>query len=205
MDNDRDIVGLLADVIREETMFLRHYIGQVFNNVDPLRKGRVLAMIPELGFDTPDAGMWCFPRQSSSMIVPEVLDYVEVYFMAGDPDRPVYMYPASEMADMVPAGYDGLPTTKIIFQDKKTGDMIKYNTLTQQLDIISALFIKMNNGTEPFVKGNALITYLTALVTNINANYTLIQTAIVALGGAYVPVPASNPAGTEISTGIFGK
>lgn len=203
MDQDRDIVGLLAEVIREETMFLRHYIGQVFNNVDPLRKGRVLALIPELGFDTPDSGMWCFPRQSSSMVVPEIGDYVEVYFMAGDPNRPVFIYPACEMADMVPSNFNGLPTSKVIFQSKKTGEGIKYQELLLQLDLI-ATFIRLNEGTEPFVKGNVLLTFLGNLITALNLHTHTGVT--VGAGVTGVPsAPFTAPTGNEVSLEIFGK
>jgi hypothetical protein len=196
---DRDVYNLIAEIIKEETTFLRHYLALVVNNVDPIKKGRVLVLIPELGFDTPDAGMWSFPRQSSSMIVPEVNDYVEIYFMAGDPNRPVFIYPATEMADMVPVAYDGLPGTKVVFQSKKTGYSIIYNDLLAQL-----IF---NKGTEPFVLGNLLLTFLNNLVTNININYIAIQTSINSIPAPtpYVPVNATAPSGSEVSKEIFGK
>jgi hypothetical protein len=228
MDQERDLLGLIRDVIYQETRWNKHYLAQVFDNNDPISKGRVNITIPELGFDRPDQALWAYPRQGNSMNVPNIGDWVEVYFLSADPNRPVYLHLASEMLLMIPTSYGGVPSSRVIFESPITKDNIVYDDLLKKLTaliigeilidgsisitlnssgqiLINGTTIVLNSGTEPFVKGNALITYLTSLVTNINNNYTLIATAISGLGGTYVPVPATNPAGTEISTEIFGK
>jgi len=152
MDNDRDLRGLIASVVKEETRWLRHYIGQVQVNVDPLVRGRVSATIPELGLLTPEEALWCYPRQGYSMNVPKINDYVEIYFMAGDPNRPVYMAIASEVTGMDVSSFNGLASDRVIFESPVTGENIKYDDILRRLTFLE--------GTEAFVKGDELKTQL---------------------------------------------
>jgi hypothetical protein len=184
-----DSYSIIAEIVREETKFLRHYVAKVENNIDPLGGGRVLVTIPEIGFLTPDQGVWASPRQGHGISVPTVGQYVEVYFMAGDSGAPVYLHLASEMMGMLPAAYMKIPTSRVVFQSPSTGDCIKYDDILKQLDIIATLFIKLNNGTEPFVLGTQLYTYLSA-----------VNTFLIGLGfGGYPVVPLG-----VLSTKIFG-
>jgi hypothetical protein len=166
MDNEYDIKGLISEIIREETVFLRHYIGEVVDNSDLLNKGRVLVTIAELGFDEPSAGMWCYPRQGNSISIPEVGSFVEVYFMGGDPNRPVYLHYASEMVEMLPTQFTS-SSIRVIFESPVTNESIKYNDEDSNLTFLE--------GTEAYVLGDTLKTEIqknTDAITQLQTDLT---------------------------------
>lgn len=96
-DRPRDELGILTALIYRETRYLRHYIGEVCQNDDPMNRGRVKVKVYELGWETEDVAAWCEPRQLHAMSVPLVGEWVEVYFMVGDMNRPVYLGQAPEI------------------------------------------------------------------------------------------------------------
>ena len=102
-DRRRDPRSIIEALIREQTKYLRHYIGRVTDVQDPLGRGRVLVHVPDLGWNTDAAGAWCWPRAMHGMDVPAVGEWVEVYFVAGDPDQPVYLGQAAEIQEQKPA------------------------------------------------------------------------------------------------------
>ena len=163
----RDIRAQIDQVIREETRWLRHYESQVIDNLDPLNRGRVKVTVPELGFDTPDKAMWCFPRQGNSMSVPEKDSWVDVYFVSGDPNKPRYLHYASEMKDMTPTKFDGQPATRVIFESPVTNESIKYTDGDKVLAFLE--------GSEHYVLGDKLKTELQKIVnalTQLNTDFT---------------------------------
>jgi len=89
MDRTRDELGIIRWIIEQETVYLRHYIGQVFSNDDSEKKGRVLVNVPELGWFTQAEAAWCWPRQLHGLTVPIPGEWVEVYFINGNRNRPV--------------------------------------------------------------------------------------------------------------------
>ena len=157
MDLERDINDLISRIIKREVRWLLHYNAQVVNNVDILRKGRVKVIIPELGFDTADKGMWCFPRQGNSLSVPLKDEWVEVYFNRGNPNNPRYLHYSTESMD-APSKYDGDPNTRVLFESPKTGESITYKDGDGSLALL--------DGTEHFILGD---TAKTELQKNINA------------------------------------
>jgi hypothetical protein len=116
---DRDVINVIRKIVLEETVYLRHYIGKVLNNKDALRKGRILVGIDELGLNRSDNAFWAYPRDKNSMSIPAKNDYVEIYFINGDRDRPAYMGVAGEIKNMKPKAYTGLPSKHVIFEDTK--------------------------------------------------------------------------------------
>lgn len=70
------------------------YRGTVFNNVDPMLLGRIMAIVPDVGGVTPSTwAMPCVPiagKQMGTYMVPQVGAGVWIQFEAGDPDRPVW-------------------------------------------------------------------------------------------------------------------
>ena len=116
MDNSRTFTGLIREIVRSSVKYIRHYIGEVADNEDTLNLGRVLIIIQELGWDTKDKGSWAFPRDKHSMSVPKIGDWVEMYFINGDPNLPVYMGIANEIKDMVPENYTGNVKEHILFE-----------------------------------------------------------------------------------------
>ncbi len=122
----RDLLGLLRGLIARETRFLRHYLGEVRDVTDPLNRGRVLVHIKELGWTEDSSGAWCWPRDRHSMDVPMVGEWVEVYFMGGDPTRPVYLGRATEIKDQGPPRDFSGPKVRVLLEDPDSGDTLKY-------------------------------------------------------------------------------
>jgi uncharacterized protein involved in type VI secretion and phage assembly len=98
------------------------YRGTVFNNVDPLQTGRIMAIIPDVGGITPST--WAMPsvsytgKQMGAFMVPQIGAGVWIQFEAGDPDRPVwsggFWGDASEVPALALAGVPADPN--IVFQ-----------------------------------------------------------------------------------------
>lgn len=121
----RDLLGFLRGLVARETRYLRHYLGEVRDVDDPLVRGRVLVRVPELGWNENSTAAWCWPRERHAMDLPRVGEWVEVYFMAGDPARPVYLGQAGEIRDQAPADHDG--KLRVLFQDPDSGDALEYD------------------------------------------------------------------------------
>ena len=143
--NNQDLYGIIKQIILEETLFLRHYIGQVYSVSDTLRKGRVQVTLKELGWETPDMAIWAWPRQGNGVSIPAVNAWVEVYFIGGDPHRPVYLFPVSEMQNQVPSKFDGQAGTHVLFQDpNKAENYIKFDAAQNLYDAFGKLKIDVN-------------------------------------------------------------
>lgn len=182
MDIDRDLGDLIVRVIKKEIRWLRHYSGQVVDNADTLNKGRVKVVIPELGFDTADLGMWCFPRQGDSLNVPLLDDWVEVYFRTGDPNQPVYLHYMSEAQDAL-SSYDGDTNNRILFESPTTGEYIKYNDEEKKIEInmteasitlLGNFNVSIEGDTSLDVKGKIDITSATA-INMLGANQSFVK------------------------------
>src|SRR5271157_4675861 len=132
-DND-DLTGMLKYLIERETIYMKHYDGKVINNVDQYKRGRVQVSVERLGWTVDSITPWCYPRQFNAMSIPPIDSYVEVYFMEGDPSRPVYIYPSTELSGQVPSGFSGLPTDDLVYQDmtkRVKANKIKMDKLQQ--------------------------------------------------------------------------
>jgi hypothetical protein len=161
----RDILNVMRRVVYDETKFLRHYAGKVLDNEDPDTKGRVKCQVLDLGWgingaaDDSTTGAWCWPRAIHSMDIPKVGEWVEVYFMSGDRNRPVYIGQLAEMTGQLPEGYSqGL---RVLMQDPDTGDSDIYDTDEKARTIdVQDTTIKMDaNGIELNGDGERLTIY----------------------------------------------
>ena len=206
MDNLRDIRGLVISVIKEELKFWKHYIGEVKSNNDSLNLGRVQVTIPELGFFSEDQAIWAFPRQGNSMSVPQKGEWVEIYFIGGDSDRPVYLHYASEVQGSIPENYSE-PATRVLFESPKTKENLTYNDDDKK-------FV-FNEGEESFVLGDTLKTELQKTVdalTQLQTDFTS-WTPAPNDGGAALKTlitagfltKAMSSLTSILSSGIFGK
>lgn len=190
-----DLHEMIQELIYEETIFLRHFMGQVLDNNDPDLLGRVKVSITELGFDPllGGDGLWCFPRQLSAMIVPKIGDFVEVYFMKSENEGslPVYLTQASEMKDMIPKNYKGVTTDAVIFEDR--------NNQNNNIKLEAGVLKLMNGESESFVLGDTL---KTELQKNVDA-LTQLQTDL----NSWTPVPNDGGAAlkTILSSGFLTK
>jgi hypothetical protein len=128
--NKKDEYQILKNIVLRETLYMRHYLGKVLDNQDPINKGRVKVALDDLGWSQ---GIWAKPRVKMS--VPAVGKWVDVFFINNDKDRPVYLSIAFENQDMIPKNYDGQPTTHIIFEDNTNQVHIKYDETGNLMEI----------------------------------------------------------------------
>lgn len=188
MINNFDLPGIVQQFVEKQLRFYKHYIGKVVNNIDPIKKGRVQVTIDSLGLSTQDIAIFCSPRQGSAMIIPQVGSSVEVYFIEADPNRPVYLHPATEILDQCPSGFSGIPTDNLLYQDMVNKTKISHDLNTQIYSVFEKIVvdvlngtITMLNGTEPFVLGNTIKTELQKIVDALQQLVTDFTT--------WVPVP----------------
>ena len=135
---ENDLYGMILEIIEEETIYLRHYIGEVVDLQDSLKKGRVKITLPDLGMDSADKALWCFPRQGAGITIPKIGSWAEVYFINGDRQKPVYLFPASEIKDNTPKNYSGDVKESILFEDHNSKENnIKYSQSDKTLTIFN--------------------------------------------------------------------
>lgn len=180
-DKTNSLYGMICEIVRQETIYLRHYIGQVLSRLDSLNIGSVQVSVPELAWFTPDTAPWCYPRQLHSMVVPEVGEWVEVYFLNGDRNRPVYMSMCNELKKddntfNIPTWYTGDPTQRIIYQSPTSLKGIMLNDTSGELKIDATTIMLIEASTEPFVLGTQLNTFLTNLINTTFNTHTHIIT-----------------------------
>ena len=104
----------MADVKR----FWGKYRGTVFNNIDPMQMGRIMALVPDvLGIIPSSWAMPCVPiagKQMGTYVVPQIGAGVWVEFEQGDPDYPVwvggYWGSAAEVPALAFAGNPASPS-----------------------------------------------------------------------------------------------
>ena len=74
--------------------FWGKYRGTVVNNVDPERRGRIMALVPGALGEAPSSwAMPCMPvagKQAGVYAVPQIGDAVWIEFEGGDPDFPIW-------------------------------------------------------------------------------------------------------------------
>ena len=70
------------------------YRGTVINNIDPMRMGRIMASVPDVGVALPSSwAMPCVPitgRSAGTWMVPQVGATVWIEFEQGDADYPIW-------------------------------------------------------------------------------------------------------------------
>lgn len=175
-DKTDSVYGMICEIVRRETLYLRHYMGQVLSQTDERNIGIVQVSVPELGWTTGDIAPWCYPRQRHSMSVPEIGEWVEVYFLNGDRNRPVYIANCGELSKddnkyCIPEWYTGDPKLRVIYQSPTSGKGIKLDDTQNIMTIDSENIVMIDGSTEPFVLGTQLENYLKNLVdTELNAH-----------------------------------
>lgn len=99
------------------------YRATVLDNIDPLRLGRIIVEVPDVGSVTPSTFVNpCVPMagpQQGTFMVPQIGADVWVQFEAGDPDRPVWVggfWPSPEMVPVAAFAPVKPPGQTIIFQ-----------------------------------------------------------------------------------------
>ena len=224
-NRNSDMYGLLQDIVRDETKWLRHYPAKVINVSDPMNKKRIQVAIEELGWTDGKMGLWAFPRDMHAQITPVVDEWVEIHFVSGNPARPVYMGLAWEhMQDTQTPNYIS-ENSQVLFQDPKVANnAVVYDMQTQKLEIpkylemalkeqkltlkdtaefdLKGKTVTLLKGTEAFVLGNAFDTFLDLLMTWLGAHVHICSAPTVASSSPTVPAPTKP---TILSTSIKGK
>ena len=200
---DYTITETLRKIIKEETRYIRHYIGTVIANVDPLLKGGVLCTVNDLGWFTPDVAMWFYPRQMHAMSVPMIGESVEVYFVGGDPERRAYIGLASEMMGNTPSAYLGTPTQHVLFQDPITGASVTFDGVRLMID--STLISLGANATEFAVLGTSFYTWLVTFITTVFNLHTHVCAAPGSPSAVPVPIEAAPSPTAFLSTSTLVK
>jgi len=167
VNQKQGLAGLIRCFIYEETMFLKHWIAKVVDNNDTTQNGCVQVEIDELGWN--DIQIWARPRQGNGMSVPAIGTYVEIYFMGGDQNRAVYLFPAVEIQGNTPSGFGGKPTDHLLFQDPANSlDTITFNSMLKEYSVFDKLVIDTTmmspeDGTYKTVRGQKLDEWLDEL------------------------------------------
>ena len=210
-DKTNSMYGMICEIVRQETIYLRHYLGQVLAQTDELNIGMIQVSVPELGWTTADLAPWCYPRHLHSMCVPEVGEWVEVYFLGGDRNRPVYMGFCNEMKKddstyNIPVWYTGDPTMRVLYQSPTSGKGIKLNDTSGEMLIDAGTLVLLEGSTEPFVLGTQLNTFLSNLVnTTFNTHTHIVTDPISGPLVSSAPTPTGTAPSGILSTVIKGK
>lgn len=175
MNRRDDEYGELLSVFTEETKYLKTYDGKVLETTDELEKGRVRIQVPELGWMIASECPWVdqeYPGRGC--IVPNVDDWVVVYFIAGDVARPRYRSRTSAIEGGTPGSFDGV-NKKVLFDDGET--VIVYDDEEKQLSItgpkkiiVTGDGIELNGADYKLVLHDKLVDILEIFMTALNAH-----------------------------------
>lgn len=168
MNRRGDEHGEVLEVFSEETRFLKTYIGEVLENEDELTRGRCRISVPDLGWNTPAESPWMEPEYfGRGAMTPAVGDFVAVYFIAGDSNRPIYRSRLGEAKDTAPASYEG-PDSHILYEDEDV--LIAYDSASKTVTINGAEKITLNGDARKFVTHKELDDALQLLIIALNAH-----------------------------------
>lgn len=113
--------------------FYGKYRGTVINNVDPMKMGRIMAIVPDVSNVIPTSwAMPCLPvagTQAGMFTVPPIGSGVWMEFEQGDPDKPIWVGGFYSTADV--------PVLAQAVQPPLMG--ITLQTMTQQMIQVSDL------------------------------------------------------------------
>jgi hypothetical protein len=141
---------------RQTDRFYGKYRGLVVNNLDPLSRGRLQALVPEVLGETPST--WALPcapyagTGSGLFTIPPVGAGVWIEFEAGDASRPIWSgtWWAAGEVPMDEKGMPAQPTTKILRSD--FGLIVALDDLAQTITIsdsvgLNLMTVKVLEGT----------------------------------------------------------
>lgn len=177
------MIRKLEEIINNITKYFRVFSGRVVDINDEFQKGRVKCLILELGWDTNDKAIWCYPNDKKSIITPKVGDWVRIQFMLGNINKPFYVGIMNEIDLMLPSNFDGQSTTHIIYESNENDTYIKYDSQKKEFEIkdsnsniitlkagnidIKGTLINLLGASESFIKGDTICNAFTSLCTTI--------------------------------------
>lgn len=113
----------IQQVIAYTTRYMCTYLAKVVNDSDPEQKSRVLVIIPALGQMTPSEGVWAdVEKPICTNATPKVDDWLSVYFLDGNPSRPIVRGIVSTVKDNLPKTQKG---KQLLYKDEDTEILIE--------------------------------------------------------------------------------
>lgn len=190
----RNLVDIIRRIVRQETIWQRIYKGKVVNNIDPRKTGRVLVVIYDLGFDTPEKGFWCSATDKNSLSVPDINSWVRVFFENGDRNQAKYFGQALEMEDQIPENFKSLPSSHVLFEDPNNKIHINFDGILNRMEI-------GNSGHESAAReGDEVISDNT-----IDSSFWAWLSGFLSVFKTWAPVPADGGAALKTAlTAFFG-
>lgn len=134
MTNTDSIIGLVNQIVASNFRYSLPREGQVKSVTDSAGKGRILVVIPSLGWDTEDKGAWCYSLDKNSLTTVKIDDWVIVQFLDGNRDYPLVMGKSTRIQDQLPTNYSD-ENTQIIFEDPNDETVISYSSSEEELKI----------------------------------------------------------------------
>lgn len=184
------LYNLLKKIIQDEFRYIVPRLGQVKDVIDPLQKGRVLAIVPSLGWLTNAQGTWCYSRDKNALLTPKLDDWIMVQWMEGNINKPFYTGIVTEMKDMLPSTFDGLDTTSVIFESPDEKIAMVYDAVTDILTIGKDTFSEAARKEDAIKSTSAEdSTFWTWLTTTLMTTFNTHVHATAAPGPPVVPVP----------------
>ena len=142
----------IKNIVRKEMRYLGVYSAKVERIIND-NSGVLILSVPFLGWEDEESFSEAQPSDSiSRRIMPEVGDWIEIYFLDGQEETPRWRSSIlTEIKQGQPVQYSK-PTDRILFEDRLTGDFIKYDAETKELKI------KVSGDVTIDVKGDATVT-----------------------------------------------
>jgi hypothetical protein len=188
------LAELQKQFLSEDAHEVYHYIycGKVLSNSDPLKQGRLKIQIINF-FDnlTVDEIPWAYPVQpivDGAFSIPEVGQYLEVFFDHGEIYSPKYIGHALNLNQIPSKLSENYPNTIVIFQTK-TGNYSTLNRITGEFKIVQS------TGAKIVIKPSGEIDVESPTFINIKSPFVKIEHqagAVVlpdASGGPYCALP----------------
>ena len=166
-----------------EKQYFGKYRGTVINNIDPMQKGRIQVMVPDVSNVAISSwAMPCVPiagKQMGNYVVPQIGAGVWVEFEHGDPDYPIwvggYWGTVAEVPSLALAGIPGNPNIVVQSSAQNTfvisdvpgptgGIMLKSTTGASITVNDTGIYIQNGKGASIVMTGPTVTVYNGALV-----------------------------------------
>lgn len=190
-----ELHNIIEKIVFENYKYVVPRRGQIVDIVDPEEKGRVLVVIPSLGWNSNDKGVWCRPMDVNALKTPKVDDWVIVQWVDANPDDAIYIGIDTKLTGMLPSNYE--PQVDVLYDDDTI--IIKIDKSSGQILIDGMAEVIIGQGTESFVLGDTLDAYLQSLKTYIDSHA---HTGVTTGGGTSGP-PSPSPSLSNIKSKVI--
>ena len=198
---NKDLSELQKQFLSEDVHEVYHYIycGKVLSNSDPLKQGRLKIQVINF-FDnlTVDEIPYAYPVQpiiDGAFSIPEVGQYLEVFFDHGEIYSPKYLGHALNLNQIPSKLSENYPNTIVIFQTM-TGNYSTLNRLTGEFKIVQS------TGAKIVIKPSGEIDVESPTFINIKSPFVKIEHTAM---GTVLPDPTGGPFNCLIFDPVTGS